>query len=602
MYIDSKIDPSLLEKVGKLERQKIADQLNERLLTRPGPIELIQDRILPVESPIQHAIDHGNVDFENTVSPASSHADSPSVSELETGINTLNCTSSPSPPPNENNFSEAFRTQLKSVSERTLTSVPPSVFDTRHAPLPTQISISQKENERLVRSLAKKARQPKPKVKKLKFHECQPGSLIQQTKGQLHQSQLQTQLQQQENDITDERYKRLLEQQTLYLRLQVMQQNAVMNALQGNPQSIDAVNEEIESMITKEQHKLHDTQTLKSIDGKKFDDLRVIDLRAQLKQRGLLVSGSKAKLIERLSAFEEGKAAPTDFAYSGNFMHDSSKAASMTSQTSDVTPVSTVMQVTAYATNSGQTYQVIQTVPQSPPSNNVMQYQVLPTHCTPNNALPQLRLDQVNSLPVVAVTQPNIVTVQEGMNEEKSMLTADNSNTHSNIQFQLTPPQQPASPTIMLHSGPPLQQASLMQRERARVQVHKLPVISQGECYVHDNTILSQSMPAMQYNNNYIIHSQQTHTNLNYQNSLSNSSINSIGDAGGEQPQFRSRASSEPSTQLQHNDNTTTTSMHSNPNSQLRMSGSCSPSPASYTDGRRSTVYDLFFQATHCLE
>ena len=228
--------------------------MNERLLQRPGPIELIQDRILPVESPIQNAIDQGNVDYQQTVSPASSHADSPSVTELETGINTLNCTS-PSPPPPihstppvpplPNNFSDvSFKNQLKTVSESG--KIPNQLFVSDSFKSSHSISLSQRENERLVKSVNKKTRQPKPKVKKLKFHECLPGS------GTVKKVEA-------ESEVVDERYKRLLEQQTLYLRLQVMQQNAVMNALQGNPESMDQVNEEIEHMMQKENTKTNDS-------------------------------------------------------------------------------------------------------------------------------------------------------------------------------------------------------------------------------------------------------------------------------------------------------------------------------------------------------
>ena len=44
-------------------------------------------------------------------------------------------------------------------------------------------------------------------------------------------------------DSVEERYKKLLEQQTLYLRLQVLQQNAMLNALQGNTESMGQVRE-----------------------------------------------------------------------------------------------------------------------------------------------------------------------------------------------------------------------------------------------------------------------------------------------------------------------------------------------------------------------
>ena len=617
--LDTRVDPSLLEKVGKLERQRIADQLNERLLQRPGPIELIQDRILPVESPIQNAIDQGNVDYQQTVSPASSHADSPSVSELETGINTLNCTS-PSPPPplttqqitNDVNLSEiSFKNTLKNVSESAnIPGVPLYVSgDSFKSNSSSQISISQRENERLVKSVNKKSRQQKPKVKKLKFHECLPGV----TSGKKVEES---------PEVVDERYQRLLEQQTLYLRLQVMQQNAVMNALQGNTETMEQVNEEIESMITKEQKK--SSETIKSIDGKKLDDLRVIDLRAQLKQRGLLVSGSKAKLIERLSSFEAGKSTPADFAYSNTIMHDSAhpnnkntQQATVVQPNTDISspPATTVMQVTAYATNSGQAYQLIQAVPQQ--SQNVMQYQVLPAHAsTGGDALPpQLRLDQVNTLPVVTVAQPSVMTMQERVSDKPLRAQATPSPSH--IQFHISPPPQQSSPTIVLHSGLPLQQASLHHRPKSKVKVQKLPVISQGQCFTMPENVhqdagipgLSQSVPPpLQFNNNYIIDTNST--NLNYQNSLSNSSLNQemttdiFNGNNQQQQQFRGRASSEPASQLkrfqQNNKVDTTKSVFSN---QLEGNNPSSPlsfQPLSYQMSRMSSSSSSISLNSYC--
>ena len=49
---------------------------------------------------------------------------------------------------------------------------------------------------------------------------------------------------------------------------------------------MEAVTEEIENVIKKEKTPCTEAQPVKSIEGKKLDDLRVIDLRAQLKQRG----------------------------------------------------------------------------------------------------------------------------------------------------------------------------------------------------------------------------------------------------------------------------------------------------------------------------
>ena len=544
VLVDSRADPSLLDSLSKLERQKIADNLNERLLSRPGPIELIQDRILPVDSPIQNAIEHGNVIYEQTMSPTSSTADSPSLSELETGITTLNCTS-PSPPPNEP-FSDPFKRPLQqTVSLNTSSSsehfdriIRSISNDSLISPSQSssQISLSQKENEKLVRMINKKSKPAKPKIKKLKFHECRPPDMPAPID---------------ENNEVDERYKRLLEQQTLYLRLQVMQQNAMLNALQGNTESMDAVTEEIENVVDKERG---NTEPVKSIEGKKLDDLRVIDLRAQLKQRGLLVSGSKAKLIERLMAFGEGKSTAADFSYlATNSMNDSVQKRLPATTTVDMTPVTTVMQVTTYATSGGQTYQVVQAVPES--VQNVMQYQVLPANYLSNQAMPQIQLGHVNIQPVINISQPNVMTIHEsvaGISPKEQMQTAPT----SQMQFQFSPPPQQPSPTIVLKPSPNIQRASLIHHEKPRMHVMQMPVLSQGHIYQskdvaymtnHGNmTQLPQSMPAaVQFPSNYI--------NTDIQQTLSGSMSNlsdpnsALSDNSMQQePHFRNRATSEP--------------------------------------------------------
>ena len=560
-FVDTHVDPALLENLGKLERQKIADSLNERLLSRPGPIELIQDRILPVDSPIQNAIEYGSVLFEQTVSPTSSTTDAPSLSELENGLTTLNCTS-PSPPPHQDPFSNnnMFKTSVHRTSSAITTANSTEHFDriirsisNDSSVSPThsssQISLSQKENEKLVRMINKKTRPTKPKVKKLKFHECRPPDMPAPSNAS--------------NEV-DERYQRLLEQQTLYLRLQVMQQNAMLNALQGNTESMDAVTEEIENVVDKERGNGAEITLVKSIEGKKLDDLKVIDLRAQLKQRGLLVSGSKAKLIERLTAFEEGKATAADFSYLvNNSISKNAQKLLPPSAPVDMTPASTVMQVTTYATNAGQTYQVVQAVPQSP--QNLMQYQVLPANCLTNQTMPQIQLGHVNIQPVVNISQPNVMTIHETVAGVSQKTQIQPSLPSSQMQFQFSPPPQQPSPAIVLQPSPDLQNASLVHHEKRKIQVTHMPVLSQGlvcqsgVTYMTNQnqseiTQLSQSMPsALQFPGNYniitttrndISHGHHPHQSYG---GLNDGNISLIDELSQD---LRGRAASEPSNSL----------------------------------------------------
>ena len=445
LFLDTRVDPSLVDNLGKLERQKIADHLNERLLSRPGPIELIQDRILPVESQIQNAIEQ-NVNFDN-VSPLSRSSDSSVLSEIETGLNTLNCQSPSPPPPVQDPFSSVSLKNYINKSKNEQLRIQNTYQSTQAPSVPSQISISQKENEKLVRQVNKKQRQTKPKVKKLKFHNCQPPDAMFSNNAETN---------------VDDRYKKLLEQQTLYLRLQVMQQNAMMNALQGNPENIEAVTEEIENVVQKEQIKSLEHSLL--LEGKKIDDLRVVDLRAHLKQRGLVQSGPKAKLVERLIAYQEGRSVPSDF--SGSQYSDVGKTAAIKSNSIGDPVDNSMMQVTTYAADNGQSYQVVQAVPQAEP------YQVVQAIDQPQS-YQVLSNTQVGLQNVVVATQSNIPLSPDSL---PNLSPTDLS--------QISPNQ--LSPTFVIQQHP-LQGISLVE------ELHNQSMVNQD----HINQ-LSQSVPVSQ--------------------------------------------------------------------------------------------------------
>ncbi|MBN3280119.1 MKL1 protein, partial [Polyodon spathula] len=53
---ETSAEPSLQAKQLKLKRARLADDLNEKIAQRPGPIELIEKNILPVDSNLKEAI------------------------------------------------------------------------------------------------------------------------------------------------------------------------------------------------------------------------------------------------------------------------------------------------------------------------------------------------------------------------------------------------------------------------------------------------------------------------------------------------------------------------------------------------------------------
>lgn len=49
-------EPSLQATQMKLKRARLADNLNEKIAQRPGPMELVEKNILPVDSTLKEAI------------------------------------------------------------------------------------------------------------------------------------------------------------------------------------------------------------------------------------------------------------------------------------------------------------------------------------------------------------------------------------------------------------------------------------------------------------------------------------------------------------------------------------------------------------------
>lgn len=55
-HVETSAEPSLQAKQLKLKRARLADDLNEKIAQRPGPMELVEKNILPVESSLKEAI------------------------------------------------------------------------------------------------------------------------------------------------------------------------------------------------------------------------------------------------------------------------------------------------------------------------------------------------------------------------------------------------------------------------------------------------------------------------------------------------------------------------------------------------------------------
>lgn len=58
-FTDSATEGSIQVTQMKLKRARLADNLNEKIALRPGPLELVEKNIIPVDSVVKEAIKGG---------------------------------------------------------------------------------------------------------------------------------------------------------------------------------------------------------------------------------------------------------------------------------------------------------------------------------------------------------------------------------------------------------------------------------------------------------------------------------------------------------------------------------------------------------------
>ncbi|ERE68844.1 MKL/myocardin-like protein 2 isoform 2 [Cricetulus griseus] len=303
-------EPSLQATQMKLKRARLADDLNEKIAQRPGPMELVEKNILPVDSSLSMVLSagvakedyphtHGEFSFDEDSSdalspdqPASQESQGSAASPSEPKV-------SASPPPVTANTPAQFTSVSPAVPEflkTPLTSDQPPTRST--APiLSTNTVSSAKSAPTLVKQShpknpndkhrSKKCKDPKPRVKKLKYHQYIPPN----QKGEKSEPQM------------DSNYARLLQQQQLFLQLQILSQQQQQQQQQHyNYQTI------LPAPIKNDKNSSSSTPVPTRRPGplpSSLDDLKVSELKTELKLRGLPVSGTKPDLIERLKPYQE---------------------------------------------------------------------------------------------------------------------------------------------------------------------------------------------------------------------------------------------------------------------------------------------------------
>ncbi|XP_043416432.1 myocardin-related transcription factor B isoform X2 [Prionailurus bengalensis] len=313
-------EPSLQATQMKLKRARLADDLNEKIAQRPGPMELVEKNILPVDSSVKEAIigvgkedypqTQGDFSFDEDSSdalspdqPASQDSQGSAASPTEPKV-------SESPSPVTTSTPAQFTSVSPAVPEFLKTPAPDQPPTRSPAPvLPTNTVSSAKPGPSLVKQShpknpndkhrGKKCKDPKPRVKKLKYHQYIPPD----QKGEKSEPQM------------DSNYARLLQQQQLFLQLQILSQQQQHYNYQTilpaplkplNDKNNNSGNSALNSTTpnTPRQNPSASVRKPGPLPSS-LDDLKVSELKTELKLRGLPVSGTKPDLIERLKPYQE---------------------------------------------------------------------------------------------------------------------------------------------------------------------------------------------------------------------------------------------------------------------------------------------------------
>ncbi|NXJ67623.1 MKL1 protein, partial [Rostratula benghalensis] len=338
---ETSAEPSLQAKQLKLKRARLADDLNEKIAQRPGPMELVEKNILPVESSLKEAIIVGQVNYPKVADNSSFDEDSSDALSPEQPASHESQGSVPSPMdsriceplPSTTGTSLAQGTsqlQVSADSSETLflpeqtppplpppPLLPPNLTNgaalTAAKPPPTLIKQSQPKSASEKSQRSKKAKELKPKVKKLKYHQYIPPDQ-KQDKGA---------------PPMDSSYAKILQQQQLFLQLQILSQQqqqhynyqTILPAPPKPPgeqqsgagapavRNLSATVSSTSSVSSGPSGLMR--QNSNAAVGKpgplpaNLDEMKVAELKQELKLRALPVSGTKTGLIERLRAYQE---------------------------------------------------------------------------------------------------------------------------------------------------------------------------------------------------------------------------------------------------------------------------------------------------------
>ncbi|XP_055005994.1 myocardin-related transcription factor B isoform X1 [Boleophthalmus pectinirostris] len=327
-------EPSLQATQMKLKRARLADNLNEKIAQRPGPMELVEKNILPVDSTLKQAIIVGQVNYPKVLDEDSSDAlspEQPASQESQSSVPSPGDSRPPETPSVVQTAPQLPTTILQAVPVSTPTTTdfikvlstneqaPPAVTQSP----PATITLPTKQGFTLIKqsqqktgsdkSRNKKSKEPKSRVKKLKYHQYVPPDQKQES-AEAHM---------------DSSYARLLQQQQLFLQLQILSQQQqhynyqtilpapLKPVAEGQGASTNSLPTSIVVSLptAPPPPPLPPARPVNMLTNRRpgvlpanLEEMKVAELKMELKLRGLPVSGTKTDLIERLKPFQDSPA------------------------------------------------------------------------------------------------------------------------------------------------------------------------------------------------------------------------------------------------------------------------------------------------------
>ncbi|CAL8283887.1 unnamed protein product [Merluccius merluccius] len=338
-------EPSLQATQMRLKRARLADNLNEKIAQRPGPLELVEKNILPVDSigqvnyPKVVDEDSGDAMSPEQLASQESQSSAPSPAEVKVPETpspapapALAPLPPPPPPPQTMQpltvVSQAAADFLKAFSTNEqlaiLQAQPPTLPITTVVPSKPGPTLVKQSQPKLPseKSRSKKGKEPKSRVKKLKYHQyVPPDQKLEASEAPM-----------------DSSYARLLQQQQLFLQLQILsQQQQHYNYQTILPAPLKPVAEgqggasimvSLPAAPTPQttppppQPAQTPARPCGSLSNRKpgvlpanLEEMKVAELKMELKLRGLPVSGTKTDLMERLKPFQDSHGTSTASAH-----------------------------------------------------------------------------------------------------------------------------------------------------------------------------------------------------------------------------------------------------------------------------------------------